>query len=81
MAGKQPRPAGRDEACQLLASALKACSRCRPDVQLHIIDLSRPWRSRWCARSVPRGDTEGDRLRQPTRLLRVHRATSPEPTR
>lgn len=40
MAGKRHRPVDRDEARRLLASGLRACAHCRPDVHLHIIDLS-----------------------------------------
>ncbi|MER6850602.1 DUF6233 domain-containing protein [Streptomyces flaveolus] len=39
MAGKRRRPVDRDEARRLIASGLKACTHCQPDVQLHIIDL------------------------------------------
>ncbi|MFL9658696.1 DUF6233 domain-containing protein [Streptomyces sp. PB17] len=41
MAGKRCRPVDRDEARRLLAEGLKPCTHCSPDVQLHIIDLSR----------------------------------------
>ncbi|MFF8883853.1 DUF6233 domain-containing protein [Streptomyces flaveolus] len=38
MAGQRRRPIDRDEARRLIASGLKACTHCRPDVQLRIID-------------------------------------------
>ncbi|USQ85949.1 DUF6233 domain-containing protein [Streptomyces phaeoluteigriseus] len=40
MAGKRRRAVGRDEARRLLADGLRACTHCRPDAQLDIIDLS-----------------------------------------
>ncbi|GHB54697.1 hypothetical protein GCM10010377_52320 [Streptomyces viridiviolaceus] len=41
VAGKRHRAVDRDEARRLLASGLKACGHCRPDVRLHIIDSLR----------------------------------------
>lgn len=38
MAGQRRRPIDRDEARRLITSGLKACTHCRPDVQLRIID-------------------------------------------
>ncbi|MFJ9119432.1 DUF6233 domain-containing protein [Streptomyces sp. NPDC102394] len=40
MAGSRRRPVGRDEARRLLATGLTACTHCRPDVQLDVVDLS-----------------------------------------
>ncbi|MET9793517.1 DUF6233 domain-containing protein [Streptomyces canus] len=42
MAGKRHRPVDRSEARRLLAAGLEACTHCRPDAQLHIIDLAAP---------------------------------------
>lgn len=42
MAGKRRRAVDRSEARRLLAAGLEACTHCRPDAQLHIIDLERP---------------------------------------
>lgn len=39
MAGRRRRPVDRSEARRLLAAGLEACTHCRPDAQLHIIDL------------------------------------------
>ncbi|MFI9569547.1 DUF6233 domain-containing protein [Streptomyces rishiriensis] len=39
-AGKRRRPVGRDEARRLLADGLGACTHCRPDTRLNVIDLS-----------------------------------------
>ncbi|MEU0119423.1 DUF6233 domain-containing protein [Streptomyces bobili] len=41
MVGKRRRAVGRDEARRLLADGLRACTHCRPDAQLDIIDLPR----------------------------------------
>ncbi|GGW80805.1 DUF6233 domain-containing protein [Streptomyces galilaeus] len=41
MAGKRRRAVGRDEARRLLTDGLQACTHCRPDAQLDIIDLPR----------------------------------------
>ncbi|NNN34422.1 hypothetical protein HLK59_29495 [Streptomyces sp. S3(2020)] len=40
MAGKRRRAVGRGEARRLLAAGLPGCGHCRPDVRLHILDLS-----------------------------------------
>ncbi|MBZ3904400.1 hypothetical protein J8M51_22515 [Streptomyces scabiei] len=37
-AGKRRRPVGRDEARRLLASGLRACTHCRPDQHLGILE-------------------------------------------
>jgi hypothetical protein len=42
MAGTRRRPVDRDEARRLLTGGLRACTHCRPDAQLHIIDLATP---------------------------------------
>jgi hypothetical protein len=42
MTGKRRRPVDRGEARRLLAAGLAACTHCRPDAQLHIIDLAAP---------------------------------------
>ncbi|MDX3529401.1 DUF6233 domain-containing protein [Streptomyces sp. ID05-39B] len=39
MTGKRRRAVGRDEVRRLLAGGLRACTHCRPDAQLDIIDL------------------------------------------
>lgn len=40
MAGKRRQAVSQEEARRLLASGLRACTHCEPDVQLRIIDLS-----------------------------------------
>ncbi|MFI9155550.1 DUF6233 domain-containing protein [Streptomyces sp. NPDC053367] len=40
MAGRRRQAVSREEARRLLATGLRACTHCEPDVQLHIIDLS-----------------------------------------
>lgn len=40
MAGQRSRPVSRDEARRLIATGLRGCSHCRPDVRLNILDLS-----------------------------------------
>lgn len=40
MAGKRRRPVNRDEARRLLATGLRACNHCQPDIQLHMLDLA-----------------------------------------
>ncbi|MEU9663530.1 DUF6233 domain-containing protein [Streptomyces chartreusis] len=42
IAGKRRRAVSRDEARQLLAAGLEACTHCEPDTRLHILGLSRP---------------------------------------
>jgi hypothetical protein len=37
-AGKRRRPVPRDEARQLLTSGVRACTHCKPDAQLRILD-------------------------------------------
>ncbi|MFI5825377.1 DUF6233 domain-containing protein [Streptomyces rishiriensis] len=39
-AGKRRRPVDRGEARRLLADGLRACTHCRPDTHLNVIDLS-----------------------------------------
>ncbi|MFI1414983.1 DUF6233 domain-containing protein [Streptomyces sp. NPDC020707] len=39
-AGKRRRPVDRDEARRLLASGVRACSHCHPDLTLGVIGLS-----------------------------------------
>ncbi|MHC3470749.1 DUF6233 domain-containing protein [Streptomyces sp. 7R007] len=41
MTGSRRRPVSRDEARRLLTGGLRACTHCRPDVQLDVIGLSR----------------------------------------
>jgi hypothetical protein len=44
MKGTRLRPVDRDEARRLLTTGLPACTHCRPDVHLHILDLAtRRW--------------------------------------
>ncbi|MER6345098.1 DUF6233 domain-containing protein [Streptomyces sp. NPDC001595] len=40
MAGSRQRAVGREEARRLLSGGVRACVHCRPDVQLHILDLA-----------------------------------------
>ncbi|MER5905063.1 DUF6233 domain-containing protein [Streptomyces mirabilis] len=40
-AGKRRRPAPRDEARRLLTSGVRACTHCKPDAQLRILDTLR----------------------------------------
>ncbi|WP_234389942.1 DUF6233 domain-containing protein [Streptomyces sp. MMG1533] len=40
MAGARRRPVDRTEARRLITAGLRACTHCRPDVQLHILDLA-----------------------------------------
>lgn len=42
MAGKRRQAISRDEARRLIATGMRSCSHCAPDVQLRIIDLSQP---------------------------------------
>ncbi|MET7729385.1 DUF6233 domain-containing protein [Streptomyces mirabilis] len=37
-AGKRRRPVPRDEARRLLTSGVRACTHCKPDAQLRILD-------------------------------------------
>ncbi|MFF1359593.1 DUF6233 domain-containing protein [Streptomyces sp. NPDC058297] len=37
-AGKRLRPVARDEARRLLTSGARACTHCKPDAQLRILD-------------------------------------------
>ncbi|MBK3633115.1 hypothetical protein JHN52_09150, partial [Streptomyces sp. MBT97] len=39
-AGKRRRTVDRDRARRLLADGLRACTHCRPDTRLNVIDLS-----------------------------------------
>ncbi|MEV0186869.1 DUF6233 domain-containing protein [Streptomyces sp. NPDC050625] len=39
MAGERRRTVSHEEARRLLATGLRACSHCQPDVRLHILDL------------------------------------------
>ncbi|WP_307839562.1 DUF6233 domain-containing protein [Streptomyces sp. MBT49] len=39
-AGRRHRAVDRDEARRLLADGLRACTHCRPDTRLNVIDLS-----------------------------------------
>lgn len=55
MAGKRGRPVGRDEARRLLVGGLRACTHCRPDTQLDIIDLARGFTPAPCTHPSPRG--------------------------
>jgi hypothetical protein len=50
MAGTRRRPVTRDEARHLLASGMRACTHCQPDLRLHILDLAAP---SGCLRSQP----------------------------
>lgn len=38
MSGKRPRPITRDEAVRALAGQVEACSHCRPDTELGVLD-------------------------------------------
>ncbi|GGX93940.1 DUF6233 domain-containing protein [Streptomyces fructofermentans] len=68
IAGRRRRAITRDEARTLLASGLRACSHCRPDTALDIVDLpkcpSRPRRprprhlDRLCAQPSPPRSTD-----------------------
>ncbi|HZF87557.1 DUF6233 domain-containing protein [Streptomyces sp.] len=40
MTGPRWRAVDRDEARRLLSSGVRSCGHCRPDVQLHILDLA-----------------------------------------
>ncbi|MET9388516.1 DUF6233 domain-containing protein [Streptomyces sp. NPDC002928] len=42
MAGQRRRPVDREEARRLLATGLRACSHCQPDIQLGILGLAHP---------------------------------------
>ncbi|MER6031823.1 DUF6233 domain-containing protein [Streptomyces sp. NPDC001851] len=66
MAGKRRRPVEREEARRLLADGTSACTHCRPDAGLGIIDLRQGLARTACAvRADPKQcDREG---RSPTR--------------
>jgi Family of unknown function (DUF6233) len=38
MAGKRWRPVGRDQAVRAIAGGVEACSHCRPDTELGVLD-------------------------------------------
>ncbi|MEU4878779.1 DUF6233 domain-containing protein, partial [Streptomyces sp. NPDC021608] len=59
-AGKRRRPVDRDEARRLLADGLRACTHCRPDTRLNVIDLSRGPTPAPCTRSPPQGHQPDD---------------------
>ncbi|WP_256916639.1 DUF6233 domain-containing protein [Streptomyces hilarionis] len=59
-AGKRRRPVARDEARRLLADGLRACTHCRPDTRLDVIDLSRGPTPAPCTRFPPQGHQCGD---------------------
>ncbi|MGW2834950.1 DUF6233 domain-containing protein [Streptomyces sp. NPDC001286] len=53
MLGSRRRPVDRAEARRLLADGLRACTHCRPDNRLEVLDLSRPMLLRAARTSVP----------------------------
>ncbi|WP_328879164.1 DUF6233 domain-containing protein [Streptomyces sp. NBC_00299] len=67
MAGKRRRPVNRDEARRLLATGLRACNHCQPDIQLHMLDLATQAAPRRCRAGSQHGQARHDR--------RQHRAT------
>ncbi|MEU6258626.1 DUF6233 domain-containing protein [Streptomyces sp. NPDC047043] len=53
MAGSRRRPVSREEARRLLAGGLRACSHCRPEAQLDILDLAGRSHRRTARTAVP----------------------------
>lgn len=86
MAGKRRRAVGRDAARRRLSDGLRACTHCRPDAQLDIIDLSDgsiPHRSTHRPKDIadaPHSPATGQRARPVRQLERVGWTVQSVPT-